>query len=359
MTLPGEGTGPVGVYVHHHGGGHLAHATALRSVLGDRLVGFGSGPDPGWDDRWVSLPRDDEPLPGPGVDPTRGGAWHWAPPGHAGYAERMRVLARWISYCRPAAFLVDVSVEVTVLASLLGVRTATVLLHGERTDRAHRAALAVADVVVAPWPDHHRRRWHDELGAKLVTVGLLSRFDGLVPAAGPDGDGRVLVVVPGGDHGFTVEAIEAAARVSGRPWDVVGPLGPGRPTGHGSTDPVGPGAGAAGTVTWRGPVADPWPLLCRAAVVVCTAGAGTVAEVAAARRPAVVLPQDRPFDEQHALAGGLAGGAPVEVVDRWPSADRWPDLLDRVEQRDPAGWSAWHDGRGAERLAAAVLAGPG
>lgn len=359
MTVPGEESGPVGVYVHHHGGGHLAHATALRSVLGDRLVGFGSGPDPGWDDRWVGLPRDDEPLQGPGVDPTRGGAWHWAPPGHAGYAERMRVIARWISYCRPAAFLVDVSAEVTVLASLLGVRTSTVLLHGERTDRAHRAAFAAADVVVAPWPDHHRRGWHDELGAKLVTVGFLSRFDGRLPTRPTgDGEGRVLVVVPGGGHGFSVEAIEDAARVSGRPWDVVGPLGPDGPP---QEDPAGPTrtAGSAGTVTWHGPVADPWPLLCRAAVVVCTAGAGTVAEVAAARRPAVVLPQPRPFDEQFALALGLAGGAPVEVVDRWPAADRWPVLLDRVEQLDPAGWSAWHDGRGAERLAAAVLAGPG
>jgi Glycosyltransferase family 28 C-terminal domain len=50
---------------------------------------------------------------------------------------------------------------------------------------------------------------------------------------------------------------------------------------------------------------DPWPDICAADVVITHAGQSCVADVAAARRPAIVLPQPRPFDEQHATAETL------------------------------------------------------
>jgi hypothetical protein len=45
--------------------------------------------------------------------------------------------------------------------------------------------------------------------------------------------------------------------------------------------------------------------MCAADVVITHAGQSCVADVAAARRPAIVLPQPRPFDEQHATAETL------------------------------------------------------
>jgi hypothetical protein len=337
---------PIGYYVHHHGAGHGAHAVALARVLGPRLVGLGSGaPPPGWSGTWVELPRDDDPAPT--NDPTRGGAWHWAPRRHRGFTARMRSIAGWVAACEPAAMVVDVSAEVVALAALLGVPTAAVVLHGERTDGPHRAAFATADALVAPWPaehaeDHHRP-WAD-----LRHIGLLSRHDGRAVAP-PVGDGRVLLVLPGGDHGLTVAGVEAAARATGRRWDVVG-----RPAG-----PPPPGDASEGSpVRWHGHVDDPWPLLCDASVVVSAAGAASVAEVAAARRPAVLVPQPRPFDEQASLARQVARWAPVMIPDGGPgeaawSAD-WPEAVERAAALDGEGWGRHHDGRAADRFAAVL-----
>lgn len=331
---------PVGYYVHHSGAGHGALGTAVSAVLGERLVGLGSGGrPPGWRGRWIDLPRDDTPPVGP--DPTRGGAWHWVPAGHAGFGARMRTLARWVADDDPAALVSDVSCEVTALGALLGVPTVAVVLHGVRTDRPHRTAWDSATALVGPWPAAHTAPWLAPWADRLTAIGLTSRFDGR-PVAPPAADREVLVLLPAGAHGVAPAAVAAAARATapdGWRWTV-------------TADPPPP-PGEPG-VRWAGRVEDPWPLLGAATVVVAAAGSGSVADVAAARRPAVLLPQDRPFDEQRAHAAHLAGTAPVVVADRWPAADAWPALLTRAAALDPTRWDPLHDGRGATRFAAVL-----
>ena len=104
--------------------------------------------------------------------------------------------------------------------------------------------------------------------------------------------------------------------------------------------------------TLTGAAADPWPLLQDADVVVTHGGQNALAEVAAARRPAVVVPQDRPYDEQRANAAALAQGGLAVVRPRWPEPGEWPDLLAEVAAQDPSRWATWSDGRGAQRAAA-------
>ena len=65
--------------------------------------------------------------------------------------------------------------------------------------------------------------------------------------------------------------------------------------------------------TW---VADPSAVLAGADVVVTHAGQNALAETAAARRPAVVLPQRRPHDEQQTTGAVLADGWPAVVAAR-------------------------------------------
>ncbi|CAN5751539.1 hypothetical protein BH10ACT1_BH10ACT1_13290 [soil metagenome] len=328
---------PIGYYVHHHGAGHAVHAQALASVLDGPVVGLGSGPRPaGWSGGWIALPRDDDgPVDG---DPTRGGAWHWLPTGHAGLSARMRSVAAWIADADPTALISDVSCEVTCLAALLGVPTAHVLLHGDRRDPPHRLAFDTADLLIAPWPEGQAEPGHERWAGKVRHLGLLSRFDGR-PAPADAGDGSVLVLVPGGAHPFRPAAIEAAAAETGRPWVVAG-----------TVDGTGSGTGP---VEWLGPVEDVWPLLVRSSVVVAAAGAGSLGDVAAARRPAILLPQPRPFDEQHVAARALARTAPVEVLERWP-ASGWGGLVDQVAALDRSSWSGLHDRLGPLRFASAA-----
>ena len=89
----------------------------------------------------------------------------------------MATLASWIARERPAAVVVDVSVEVALLARLCGTPVVVVALPGERTDRTHRAAYDLADALLAPWPaEAHARDWpaswtdEDVVRGSAVTV---------------------------------------------------------------------------------------------------------------------------------------------------------------------------------------------
>ena len=101
----------------------------------------------------------------------------------------------------------------------------------------------------------------------------------------------MVVLSGGGGSGVTGRHLRrAAAATPGWAWTILG--------------------GTAGQ--WA---EDPWPALCRADVVITHGGLNAVAEVAAARKPAVVVPQDRPHGEQRATARALARASLAVIAD--------------------------------------------
>ena len=144
----------------------------------------------------MQLPRDDEPVPAVGDDASASGVLHWAPGTTAGCRARMAALASWIERAGPAAVVVDVSVEVALLARLHGIPVVVVALPGERTDRAHLAAYDLADALLAPWPaEAHARDWPQSWASKAWCVGGLSRFDGRPRPSRPREGGSVLLAL--------------------------------------------------------------------------------------------------------------------------------------------------------------------
>ena len=321
----------IGYYVHHHGDGHVTRATAIAARLGEPVTGLSSRPRPDdWLGPWLQLARDDEPAHG--VDPSAGGALHWAPTGHPGLRERMAQLAAWVATSAPRLVVVDVSVEVAVLFRTMGVPTVVAGMPGVRDDDAHQLAYRLADAILAPWPDWASvlaggAPWQD----KTHAVGAISRFDGrprVDPAAG--GRPRVLVLSGRGGTEVTLDMLAAAGRGTPRwDWTVLGPPG----------------------TRW---VQDPWPLLCGADVIVTHAGQNAIADVAAARRPAVVIAQPRPYDEQVTTARVLRDARLAVVPSTWPAAAEWSAVLDAAVRLGGRGWERWSSGAGAER-AVAVL----
>ncbi len=314
----------IGYYVHHHGVGHVTRACQIASHLRSPVTGFSSLPRPSaWPGEWVQLPDDSSDDP---QDPTAGGVLHWAPLRHAGHSGRMALLSQHLE--RLDLMMIDVSVEVSLLARLHGVPTVVLAMRGDRSDPAHRLAYDSATSLLVPWSAMFPEPWWpDRWTDKSLFVGAISRFDGCPPSL-PQLDAshrHVLVLLGEGGHDMPADMLfDAASRTPGWGWTLR------------SADAPSP---------------DVWQDLLRSDVVVCHGGNNAVAEVAAAKRPAIVVAQDRPFREQHHTVAALDEAGICVGLGGWPVVDEWPRLLDLAIDRGASGWSDWNHLDGAVQAA--------
>jgi hypothetical protein len=333
----------IGWYVHHHGWGHMTRMQAIRPHLGDEVTVFSSLPEPASlppETVWVQLPSDSDAVVGPdGVsreahelgDVTAGGTLHWAPLGHPGHQARLAAIAEWVAIHPTSAFVVDVSVEVTILARLLGVPTISVAQPGDRTDAPHRLGYDLADRILAPWaPGTIPAKALVGREDRVRSVGAISRYDGRARTeADADADDvrRVLFL------GLALDPVRLAQTrelLSADGWVV-------ESAGAGSDDRID----------------DVWPRLCRATVVVSAAGQNSIADLAAADARAVVIAQERPFDEQREMARVLAAHGLARTVAADASPAEVVDGIRRAADTAPR-WDVWQVSGSAARAAAAI-----
>jgi hypothetical protein len=318
----------IGYYIHHVGRGHLQLAHCIAGQLDQPVTALSSLTRPaGWTGDWIQLPRDDQG--GTPVDPTAHGQLHWVPRYDRGLQHRMAMIGNWIRDNQPAAMVVDVSAEVTVLSRLLGVPVVTGTLPGLRRDPAHRLAHELADAILAPWPGrYHALAQPARHRDKTFFVGAVSRFDTreLLPAS--SGYPRQALVL---------EGLGGASVLSGSPADF---------------EALTPGWEwtILGAQNW---LDDPWPAICAADVVIAQCGLGSLADIASARRPLIAIPAGRPFDEQLSTAAVLRT-AGLAVVAESPMPADWAGLLERASALGGDRWSAWSDRAGATRAAQVV-----
>lgn len=311
-------TVPIGWYAHHHGRGHLVRAALVAAHLAapvHLMTSAAVGVDD-WAGPLVGLAQDVADGPG-----TAGGGpclptspvLHWAPGDLPSLRTRTHQVTGFMERVAPGLVVVDVSVEVALLARLAGVAVAWMRQHGTRDDPAHRAAYASASLILAPWP-----AWLDDgdpvaaAVPRQVHVGGFSRFQHrrIEPeqarhdlAWGP-AERHVVVLLGAGGHDLDPGAVRAAARATPAwHWTVLG-----------TTGPIGAGVATPG---W---VADPFPYLVAADVVVAATGHNAVMDVAAAGTVLVTVPQPRPFDEQVYKATLLDRHRLAHVWWSWPPA---------------------------------------
>ena len=338
-------TAPIGYYVHHHGEGHrqralqIARAAPGRFVLlGTRLTGAAE------DVEIIDLP--DDRMRGAaafdGLDEAadRPDALHYAPLHHDGIRRRVATITAWIAEVRPALVVVDVSVEVAMLARLASVPTVCVRLNGDRRDAPHLEAFRGATALLCPYaetlddpgtPDWVRRK-------TLYAPGLTP------PAASDDAvPGRMLVVVGRGGQAADIGQLAEAARAwPAWAWRVAGPA-------SGRDVDLPPNLSLLG---WTTEVSRE---IARAEVVIGGAGNGLVTAVMAADRPFICLPDPRPFDEQLSAARCLAtvGAAVVETT--WPEPGDWGQLVARARAIPSLARRQLADTQGPERTAKCLV----
>ncbi|MDT0212737.1 glycosyltransferase [Rothia sp. ARF10] len=345
----------VGWYVHHHGAGHRTRARVLADEMATRghrvtLLGSGresSGAFPKLVDT-VALSMD-SPLDGAGperrADVTVGGLLHWAPLRHSGFRDRMTHLAAWVREHQPDVFVVDVSSEVAVLVRLLGVPVVVVAQPGDRRDAGHRAALAAASAVLAPWPEWATTDlWRtgvstgqqEDSSAVVAAVGGITRtpepaLEG-TPEPAPDASAG---------SASAVRAVRTSVTPRLRGLVLAGAEGFDTP---GLVDAV---TRSVTDVDWmvadgRHWVPDVRRALSGTDVVVTHAGQNAVAEVALAGVPAVVVPQQRPFGEQDHMGACLAAsGLAVVVPRRAVGETEWAGTVARALRTGGGAWARW------------------
>lgn len=312
----------IGYYIHHHGSGHLHRARAIAQAWGPQITGLSSLPCPAdWPGQWVHL-ADDTPAD-PDADLTAHGQLHWVPRRHPGLRQRMGAVSAWMVAAEPSVLVCDVSVEVAMLARLHGIPVVTVVQPGTRTDSPHLLGYGVSDALMAMWPESAdiRTGLPSYLLSRIRYLGGLSRFPTAETA--PVRRKSVAVLWGRGGDDLAGETLAAArAHSPGWTWTILDGQ------------------------TWN---PEPFSVISSAQVVVTHAGQNAIAETAAARRPAVVLPQPRPFQEQHVTARALQDPRwPATVVDHLPD-HRWTDVLEHTAALDGGAWSQWCDGGAAER----------
>jgi hypothetical protein len=254
------------------------------------------------------------------------------------------VLVAWIEQESPSLLFVDGPIDVALFARLAGVPVAILRRHGRRP--AHLAEVIGTSVVgeLAPYPEELEARGAGR-PRSTVHAGLLTPHAGRPvdreAARAQLGlqDGERLVTVLGGPGGLEVadeRLRQAAAAVDGWRWHHLGRDG---------NDP------ADAPVRRFGWVDDPWVHLVAADVVVAGASPISVADVAHAGAPLVVVPRRLEDREERRFADALgAAGAAVPLV-TWPDPPRWRATLDAAASLDGGRWRALADPGAVARAA--------
>ena len=328
--------GPIGYYVHHHGDGHRQRALAIAKAAPDCFTLLGTGlagrtehiscldladdyDGRAHSDRWIGV----------------GESLHYAPHGHDGIRNRVAMMSDWIAREKPSLIVVDVSVEVAMLARLTSTPMVYVRLSGSRRDFPHLDAFRAAIAIIAPF---HRELDDPEVAAWVRDK--TSYLPGLSRVRTSKGSAGNTILVVGGRGGSPFEGADLAAAATATPdknWRAIGPVS--------APENLPPNLTIAGRVERAAEE------IAGAGVVIGHAGDGLISSVIATGRPFICLPQARPFDEQMVKARRLEALGIAVVLHTWPPPVAWPELLHRAQNLDVSASQRLHDPDGAARAA--------
>lgn len=290
----------LGYYAHHHGSGHITKAMRIIEHIEAPVKLFSSAePSEKLNDKnsHVKLPLDIDTASQTGSTPS---FLHFSANKSSAIHDRMHILAKELHDVR--VLLVDVSVEITLLARLLSIPTIVMRMHGQRTDTPHLLAYESAEQLIAPFPaileQENTPQWIQD---KTTYIGGFSKFQQRDPLSiykareilGTHKKKIVTVITSLGGNGVQLSDIVAMARESPK-WDW---LIAGKTSSYDKELPP--------NLHLYGVVDDTWPYLCAANVIMGSAGQNTIMEIATANKPAVIIPESRPFREQEEKAKSL------------------------------------------------------
>jgi UDP-N-acetylglucosamine transferase subunit ALG13 len=282
----------IAFYVHHHGSGHLMRSLAIAAHLENCSVTFlGSDleryrsiiPDK---IRCIILPPDTKTEDDNWFMEREAAGLHYAPLNVAGQTDRVAMLSAFFAEQTPLLLVVDVSVEVAMLATLCGVPTVVVRQHGKRDDLAHTLAYRNAAGLLAPYGRNLQPEEDEWLSEKTFFTGGFSRYSPQPQGAKNDCREVGILIGRGGTSINEPFISRMVAQCSDWHFHLIGNI-----------DGMNKGL-TASNLSIYDHVENPLPILNQCTVVIGNAGHNTVMELASLNKRMILIPESRPFDEQ-------------------------------------------------------------
>lgn len=291
----------IAFYIHHHGAGHFMRSLAIAKALNhDDIVFLGSGLTHLKDeiptnirviDLPLDVPKDDEPALGEGSEVD---CFHYSPLQVTGITQRVAIMTKFFMENERVLLVVDVSVEVTLLARLCGIPTVVMRQHGERTDLPHSLAYQSAELLIAPFSKEMETSNNDTLIDKTFYSGGFSRYEAESKVVKTYQD-QVAIIIGQGGSSIDAESIYLIAKTCPSLYfHVLGDVALSQKE-------------AVTNVTFHGRIGNVKEVLLRCGLVIGNLGHNTVMEVAALNKPFIGIPESRPFNEQIDKAKSIQG----------------------------------------------------
>lgn len=324
----------ISYYAHHAGTGHLRHARRLIETGAFEVQVASTGEENQGllpvGANYVPLRPDIADQRPESLVPVSGEFLHYAPTGDH-IVERFAALNRAWEQFAPDVVMVDVSVEVALFARLSGYRVALRRMPGQRNDKAHLMGYEIADALFAYFPEALEEREHlAKFGSKshyFKTPEPASGFDmtqhvGASLADPVPGERKVAMQTSLAASIGLSNIAHAAASSPQWSWDVLGSV-------HEDTDCM------PENLTLHGIVEQPSRIMAQADVVLTSTGHNAVATAAACGRPMLLIPEERPFDEQRVYARMLQRATGCMTLDSWKEPVNWNAVLEQAAASDP------------------------
>ena len=300
----------IAFYIHHQGAGHVMRAITIASVLnGFRICFLGSNLKPYLSQipdeiQCIHLPLD-VPIENEHLYSNDALSYlHYAPLGVNGIRERTALLTGVFKDKYPILLIVDVSVEITLLARLCGIPSIVVMQHGNRNDLPHQQAYESAEILIAPFSQALGLSFEEDwINAKIVYTGGFSRYNSIATDQGSSEERQNIAVLIGKggtsiDSGF-IRLLSNAC--PDHTFHIIGSVSY-------EDDNF------AHNIKFHGNVTDPKWVLDSCRVVIGNAGHNTVMEMADLNKRFICIPEERPFEEQQYKAALLAKNGNAKVI---------------------------------------------
>ncbi|MFC4211233.1 glycosyltransferase [Pedobacter lithocola] len=296
----------IAFYIHHHGSGHLMRTLQIvKALKNHQVILMGSGlkalTELPSNIKVAHLPLDiaDE-NENTSVGNIKSMAFHYAPIGIKGIRNRVALMTEVFQKNYPLILVIDVSVEVALLARLAGIPTIIMRQHGNRTDLPHQLAYDSAELLIAPFSNEMYVGEKDNAYKKTVFTGGFSRFDSVENNVNIN-QNTVCILVGNGGTSITEMFIKSIALSCNKFHFKVLGLEQNK-------------SNRLANLEFLGQVVNPAETIKEANIIIGNTGHNTVMEAASLNKRFVGIPENRPFDEQIEKAKSIQNRAGIKIV---------------------------------------------